>query len=48
MGILMYRFNVVKRMFGAHVQEEFFVFINWAIPLLVFGTATAMVALAIF
>jgi len=47
-GILLYRFNVVKRMFGAHVQEEFFVCINWAIPVLVFGTATAMVAMAIF
>ena len=47
-GILLYRFNVVKRVFGAHVQEEFFIFINWAVPVLVFGTATAMVALAIF
>jgi uncharacterized Tic20 family protein len=46
--ILLYRFNVVKRVFGPHIQEEFFGFINWAIPLLVFGTATAIVAFAIF
>jgi hypothetical protein len=44
----LYRFNVVKRVFGPHIQEEFFGFINWAIPLLVFGTATAIVAFAIF
>lgn len=47
-GIFLYRFNVVKRVFGPHVQEEFFVFINWAIPVLVFGTAAAMVGMAVF
>jgi len=47
-GILLYRFNVVKRLFGPYVQEEFFVFINWAVPLLCFGTATAMVVMALF
>ncbi len=46
--ILLYRFNVVKRVFGPHIQEEFYGLINWAIPLLVFGTATAIMALAIF
>jgi uncharacterized Tic20 family protein len=47
-GILLYRFNVVRRLFGPHVQEEFFIYINWAIPVLVFSTAAAMVAMALF
>ncbi|MES2944366.1 MAG: hypothetical protein V4772_15975 [Pseudomonadota bacterium] len=47
-GILLYRFNLVKRLFGPYVQEEFFIFINWAVPVVVFATATAMVLMAVF
>lgn len=47
-GILLYRYSGVKRLFGTHVQQEFYAFINWAIPVLVFGTATAMVLMAVF
>lgn len=48
LGILMYRFNVLRRMFNADVQQEAFICMNWAIPLLTFVTAFAMVALAVF
>lgn len=47
-GILLYRFNIVRRLFGPYVQEEFFIFINWAIPVVVFATAAAMVLMAVF
>lgn len=47
-GILLYRFNVVKRLFGPHMAEEFFVYLNWAVPVLVFGTAAAMLGMALF
>lgn len=47
-GVLLYRFNVVKRLFGSHVQAEFYAVICWAIPVLVFGTAVAMLAMALF
>lgn len=47
-GILLYRYSGVKRLFGTHVQQEFYSYINWAIPVLVFGTATAMVLMAVF
>jgi hypothetical protein len=47
-GVLLFRFNVVRRLFGTHVQAEFYAVICWAIPVLVFGTATAMLAMALF
>ncbi|CAA6606384.1 Glycine receptor, alpha 4 subunit [Rhodospirillaceae bacterium LM-1] len=47
-GIVFYRFNAVKKLFGHHVQNELFVYMNWAIPLLVLCTATAMVMMAMF
>jgi len=47
-GVLLFRFNVVRRLFGTHVQAEFYDVICWAIPVLVFGTATAMLAMALF
>lgn len=47
-GILLYRYNVVKMAFGPHVQEEFFAYINWAIPVMVFSAAAAMVGMALY
>lgn len=47
-GILLYRYNGIKRLFGPYVQAEFFTYLCWALPFLVFATATAMVALALF
>jgi uncharacterized Tic20 family protein len=47
-GILLYQFNLVRRWFGTHVQAEFYAFICWAVPVLAFGTAAAMVLMAVF
>ena len=44
--ILMYRFNLLKRLFGEYVQEESFLFLMWALPVLAFGTAGAFIAVA--
>jgi hypothetical protein len=44
--IFMYRFNTLKRIFGATVQEESFLFLLWAMPVLAFGTATAFIWVA--
>lgn len=44
--ILFYRFNVVLRLFGTHVQKEVFRFLLWAIPLLTVGTSVAFVLVA--
>jgi len=47
-GVLLFQFHVVRRLFGKHVQAEFYAIISWAIPVLVFGTAVAMLAMALF
>lgn len=47
-GILFYRFNGIKRLFGPYIQEELFAYLNWAIPFLVFSSAVAMVAVALY
>jgi hypothetical protein len=47
-GIALYRYSVVRRLFGPYVQEEFFRFISWGIPVLCFGAASAMVGMALF
>jgi hypothetical protein len=44
--VFMYRFNTLKRVYGSYVQEEAFLFLLWAVPVLVFGTATALIAAA--
>ncbi|MEK7487438.1 MAG: hypothetical protein AABZ60_24175 [Planctomycetota bacterium] len=45
--IFIFRFNFPKRFFGRYVQEEFFRYLCWAIPLLSFVTATAILLVAI-
>jgi hypothetical protein len=44
--IFMYRFNTLKWLFGTTVQEESFLFLLWAMPVLAFGTATAFIWVA--
>jgi hypothetical protein len=44
--IFMYRFNTLKQLFGATLQEETFLFLLWAMPVLAFGTAAAFICAA--
>ena len=44
--VLMFRFEVLRRLFGRYVQEQAFLFLLWAIPLLVFGTAATFLLVA--
>lgn len=44
--VLLYRYNVPKRLFGRYVQEQVFVYLSWAVPLLAFGTALAFILVA--
>jgi len=37
--VFMFRFHVLKKLFGQYVQEQAFIYVSWAIPTLVFGTA---------
>jgi hypothetical protein len=45
-NVLFYRFNVVEKVFGRWVQEQVYLFLTWAIPLLVFTMAGAVVLVA--
>ena len=44
--VLLYRYNVPMRLFGRYVQEQFFSYLSWAVPLLAFGTALAFILVA--
>lgn len=44
--VLMFRFEVLRKLFGEYVQEQAFVFLSWAIPVLVFGTAATFLMVA--
>jgi prolipoprotein diacylglyceryltransferase len=44
--VLLYRYNVPKRLFGRYVQEQMFSYLSWAVPLLVLGTALAFILVA--
>jgi hypothetical protein len=44
--ICLYRFGLVGRWLGRSVQEELFRWMQWAIPLLAFGTGAAVLAAA--
>jgi len=44
--VLMFRFEVLRKLFGQYVQEQTFLFLSWAIPLLVFGTAATFLMVA--
>jgi hypothetical protein len=42
----MYRYGLLKRWFGRHVEGEVYAVLVWALPLLSFATAAAVVAVA--
>ena len=44
--ITLFRFNLVQRAFGKYVQEQFYLSIVWAGPLLVLATAIALLLVA--
>jgi len=44
--VLMYRYNVPKRLCGRYVQEQMFNYLSWAVPLLAVGTALAFILVA--
>ena len=46
-NILIFRFGVVERWFGRYVQEQLYLFLIWAIPLLVLTMASAVVLVAL-
>ena len=45
-NMALFRFNVVKRLWGRYAQEEVYAWLVWAVPLLVFATASAIVVAA--
>jgi hypothetical protein len=44
--IVLFRFNAARRLFGRHVQQELYACLVWAIPVLVFTAATAVMLVA--
>jgi hypothetical protein len=46
-NILLFQFSVVERMFGRYVQEQLYFFLSWAVPVLVFTMAGAILLVAI-
>ena len=44
--VLLFRFHLLKKVFGQYVQEQAFLFLSWAIPVLVFGTAATFFLVA--
>jgi hypothetical protein len=46
-NILIFRFGLVERWFGRYVQEQLYLFLIWAIPLLVLTMAGAIVLVAV-
>jgi hypothetical protein len=44
---LLFRFSVVERMFGRYVQEQFCLFLMWAVPVLVLTTAASVILAAL-
>jgi hypothetical protein len=45
-NLVLFRFNLVMRLFGRHVQEQLYRYLIWALPLLAMSTATAIVLVA--
>lgn len=45
-NLLLFRFRLVGRIFGKYVQEQLFLYLVWALPLLAMSTATAFVLVA--
>lgn len=46
-NVLLFRFGVVERRFGRYVQEQLYLVLSWAIPLLVLTTACAVILVAV-
>lgn len=46
-NIALFRFNVVARLFGKHVEGEAFAWLLWAVPVTSLATATAFVLVAL-
>jgi len=46
-NILLFRFGVVEHLFGRYVQEQLYLVLSWAIPLLLLTAATAVILVAI-
>jgi uncharacterized Tic20 family protein len=44
--VLLFRFNVLTRLFGRYVNEEAFRFLSWALPVLSLGTSIAFLLIA--
>jgi hypothetical protein len=45
-NLALFRFNLPMRWFGRYVQEQVFLFLSWAVPLLVLATALATLLVA--
>jgi hypothetical protein len=45
-NVLLFRFNVVGRWFGRYVQEQFYLYLIWAVPLLMLVTAASVILVA--
>ena len=45
-SIVLYRYYLVKRLYGRYVQDEFFSVLCWGTPILCFGVTAAILALA--
>jgi hypothetical protein len=46
-NILLVRFGVVARLFGRYAQEQLYLFLTWAIPVLVLATAASIILVAL-
>ncbi len=44
--ILLYRFSLITYFFGMHFEKEFYLYLNWAIPLLVYLTSVFIILYA--
>jgi hypothetical protein len=45
-NLTLFRFNLPMRWFGRYVQEQVFLFLSWAVPVLVLATALAFLLIA--
>ena len=45
-NLTLFRFNLPMRWFGRYVQEQVYLFLSWAVPLLVLATALAFLLIA--
>jgi hypothetical protein len=44
--IMFFRYNLLRRWFGAYIQEQVFLFISWGFPLLAVSSALAFILVA--